>query len=189
MTRTRALWSASPKKVVVGLVALLAAAAVAVGSGANFNSASANPSNVFSAGTLSQSNSSSGQAVLTASNLKPGDSQVGTVDIKNTGSVAGAFTLTESNIVDTPSSPSLSLRLDLKVVDLGDPNCTTNCPAPTTLYNGALNGLPSTALGSFAAGATHRYQLTVTFSNGSSSSDNTYQGAKTSVDFGFTQST
>ena len=54
MTRMKSLWKASPRKVLLAFGALMVAAALAVGSGANFNSTSANPSNVFTAGTISQ---------------------------------------------------------------------------------------------------------------------------------------
>jgi spore coat-associated protein N len=66
----------------------MAAAALAVGSGANFNSTSANPSNVFTAGTISRSNSKASAAILTASNIVPGNTATGTVDIKNTGTAS-----------------------------------------------------------------------------------------------------
>src|SRR3984885_7282895 len=96
MTRFKALWKASPRKVLLAFGALMLAAAIAVGSGANFNSTSANPSNVFTAGTISHSNSKANAAILTASNMVPGGTSTGTVDIKNTGSVAGVFTLTHT---------------------------------------------------------------------------------------------
>ena len=85
MTRMTSLWKASPRKVLLAFGALLVVAAVAVGSGANFNSTSANPSNVFTAGTISSSNSKANAAILTASNIVPGNSATGSVTIKNTG--------------------------------------------------------------------------------------------------------
>src|ERR1700684_2966653 len=105
MTRFKALWRASPRKVLLAFGGLLIAAALAVGSGANFNSTSANPSNVFTAGTISHSNSKASAAILTASNMLPGGSTTGTVDIKNTGSATGVFTLAHQTPVDTPTSP------------------------------------------------------------------------------------
>ena len=119
MSRMHALWSASPRKVLGGLFAVLAATGIAVGSGANFNSTSANPSNVFSAGTISQSNSGDGSAVLTVSGMKPGDSANGTVDIANTGDLDGTFTLSQSNLTD---ADGLADGLNLKIEDLGDPS-------------------------------------------------------------------
>lgn len=185
MSRMKALWTASPSKVMAGLVGVLAATGIAVGSGANFNSVSANPSNVFSAGTISQSNSKTGAAILTASNLTPGGTATGTVDIKNTGTVAGAFTLSQSNVTNTPASPGLSTKLTIAITDQGDPAalCASSCPV---VYSGTLAGMGTTTLGSFAAGQTHRYQFTVTFPDGGANgADNAYQGAQTSVDYNF----
>src|ERR1700733_372748 len=136
MTRFNALWKASPRKVLLAFGGLMVAAALGVGSGANFNSTSANPSNVFSAGTISHSNSKAGAAILTASNLVPGNTATGTVDIKNTGSATGTFTLTHLAPVDTPTSPGLSKKLTLTIMDLGDPTCVTGCPAAVQVYTG-----------------------------------------------------
>src|ERR1700684_558564 len=111
MTRFKALWRASPRKVLLAFGGLLIAAALAVGSGANFNSTSANPSNVFSAGTISQSNSKASAAVLTASNMVPGNTTTGTVNIQNTGNANGTFTLTHTAPVDNPITPGLSKKL------------------------------------------------------------------------------
>lgn len=186
MSRIKALWAASPSKVMAGLVGVLAATGIAVGSGANFNSASANPSNTFSAGTISQSNSKANAAILTASGLKPGDTANGTVDIKNTGSVSGAFTLSQSNLTNTPANPALSQKLTIVITDKHDPACTVSCPADATVYSGTIGGMGTVSLGTFAANETHRYQFAVTFPDGGSNgADNSYQGAQTSVDYNF----
>ncbi len=184
MSRVKALWTASPRKVLVAIGAISLAVAVAIGSGANFNSTSANPGNVFTAGNLTHSNSKSGSAILTVTKMKPGDSSNGTVDIKNTGDIDGIFTLTKSNLTDTPSSPALSGKLDLKVEDLGDPTCTVSCPAAVTKYNGKLDAMGSVSMGTFTPNENHRYKFTVTFPDGGSGgADNAYKGASTSVEY------
>jgi spore coat-associated protein N len=188
MTKMKSLWKTSPRKVLFAFGALTVAAALAVGSGANFNSTSANPNNVFTAGTISSSNSKPNAAILTASNIVPGNTATGSVDIKNTGSANGTFTLSAAPPVDTagaPGGPRLSKKLTLTIVDQGDPTCTTACPAPVTLYTGTIFAQPATiALGAFPAGATHRYVFTMTFPDGGTSgADNAYQGASTSVDY------
>jgi spore coat-associated protein N len=185
MNRMRTLWKTSPRKVLFAFGALMVAAALAVGSGANFNSTSANPTNVFTAGTISQSNSKASAAILTASNVVPGATATGTVDIKNTGSANGTFTLTHTVPVDTPASPGLSKKLTLTIVDQGDPTCVTSCPAFVTLYTGTIFAQPSTiALGQFAPNATHRYVYTMTFPDGGTAgADNAYQGASTTVGY------
>jgi spore coat-associated protein N len=185
MSRMTSLWKASPRKVLLAFGGLMVAAALAVGSGANFNSTSANPSNVFTAGTISHSNSKASAAILTASNIVPGNTATGTVDIKNTGSASGTFTLTHTTPVDTPVSPGLSKKLTLSIVDQGDPACVTACPAFVTLYTGTIFAQPaSIALGAFPAGATHRYVYTETFPDGGTGgADNVYQSASTTVDY------
>lgn len=184
MTRVQALWTASPRKILVAIGALLLAVAVAVGSGANFNSTSANPGNVFSAGNLSHSNSKASAAILTATKMKPGDSTNGTVDIKNTGDVDGIFTLSKSNVTNTPASPAFSGKLDLKIEDLGDPACVSSCPAAVTKYSGKLDAMGSVAMGTFTPNENHRYKFTVTFPDGGTSgADNAYKGSTTSVQY------
>jgi hypothetical protein len=86
MTRINSLWKTSPRKVLAAFGGLMAAAALAVGSGANFNSTSANPSNVFTAGT-------SGSALLSLTNAKPGATFSGT---PSAGSSTG-FTADSAN--------------------------------------------------------------------------------------------
>jgi len=183
MTRMKSLWIASPRTVLLAFGALLVVAAVAVGSGANFNSTSANPSDVFTAGTISQSNSKASAAILSTANMVPGGTGTGTVTIKNTGSASGTFTLTHTVPVDTPASPGLSKYLTETIVDNGDPACVSSCPAAVTLYTGTIYAQPATiALGAFAASAQHQYTFTTTFPNGTPAVDNTYQGASTTVE-------
>jgi spore coat-associated protein N len=171
-----------PGRALVALAALVAAAAVAVGSGAAFTASSANPSNTFAAGTLSILNSKEGLAVLTASNMKPGDSATGTVDVKNTGSLSGVFALSRSSIVDSDGSNPLSAKLNLVVKDCGNfssgtPTCDVGDPQK---YSGTISAMGSVALGTFAASEEHRYEFAVTFD---SSAGNAYQGDSSSVQF------
>jgi spore coat-associated protein N len=185
MSRFSALWRASPRKVMLALGGLLVVVAVAVGSGANFNSTSANPSNVFTAGTISHSNSKAGAAILTAANMVPGGSATGTVDIKNTGSASGAFTLAHTTATDTPVSPGLSKKLNLTVSDLGDPACVSSCPAAVVVYTGTMFAMPATiSLGRANPAQTDRYQFVVNFpDSGLNGADNAYQGAATTVEY------
>ena len=172
-----------PRRSLTALATLVAAGAVVVGSGAVFSTQTANPNNTFASGILKQDNSNSGAAILTASQLIPGtathNQQAGVVDITNSGTVAGAFTLTESNLVDQDSADGaagnttprtgankLSGQLQLKIWDCGSPSAPS-CPADgdtaSTLYNGALGAFPAAgvSLGSFAATAAHRYRFLV----------------------------
>jgi hypothetical protein len=154
--------AAHPRRTIGALAVVLAAVGITVGSGANFTAHAANPANTFNAG-----------------NLKPGDTVNGTVDIQNTGSVPGTFTLSTSNVVDTGA---LLGQLDLKVEDCGVYSGTTapNCAGTNFVYNGKASGLTTAALGSFAANAKHRYNFAVTLP---SATTNAFQGKTASVEF------
>jgi spore coat-associated protein N len=179
MQRAAVLWRASPGRLVAALFALMLAAAMAVGSGANFNSTSANPGNIVTAGNLSHSNSKPGAAILTVDKMKPGDSQNGTAEIANDGDIAGNFSVA-SSVTDNAGGKGgkLSTMLDLKVEDI------TNAGNPVSTYNGKLAGFASTALGKWTAGEKHTYRFTVSWpGNNSSDVDNTFMGSKVTADF------
>jgi spore coat-associated protein N len=187
--------AAHPRRTVGALAVVLAAVGVTVGSGANFTANAANPANTFTAGTLSIDNSkgngSAASAILSASGMKPGDTATGTVDIQNSGSVAGAFTLKTSNAAD--STPSILGQLDVKIVDCGvftnnnttAPNCTTGATT-VSAANAKVNSVGTISLGSFAANEKHRYKFDVTLP---SSTDNTFQGKSGSIAFDWTATT
>ena len=177
------------KLIVVGgllVAALVLASAFLVGSGAVFTSSSANPSNVFTAGILTNTNNHSGSAILTASLMKPGDSQTGTVTISNTGNISGDFSVYAQKISSAhgTNGGDLYATLQLKIED-----CTT------VIYNGALNAFNAStsplALGTYAPADAHTYKLTVSFPNngtpgGNTTGDNAYQGSATTVEFNWT---
>jgi hypothetical protein len=191
MSRLKVL-AAQPRTALGALLTLLLAAGAVVGSGADFTASSANPANTFASGTLSIANSKDGTAVLSASNLRPADpAQNGTVDIENDGSLAGAFTLSRGTITDSDAVNPLSAKLNVTVVDCG---VFVGATAPTcgdgddvSKYTGTLAdmGTPGHAigaLGSFTAGAKHRYRFTVALDG---SAGNAYQGDSSSVPFDF----
>jgi hypothetical protein len=183
MNRMSALWRSSPRALLLGLGTIGLAAAVTVGSGADFTSSTANPSNVFTAGTLSHSNNRAG-AILTATNMKPGDTASGTVDIKNTGTLPGAFSLSKTITAETASFAS---KLTVVITDNGDPACVTSCPAAAQVWSGTLAAMGTRSLGTFAAGDTHRYSFVVTFPDGGGNgADNAYQGASTTLTYSWT---
>ena len=180
MSRLSAL-AAHPRRTIGALAVVLAAVGITVGSGANFTAHSANPTNTFTAGTLSIGNTASSATLNAGTNMKPGDTVNGTVDISNSGSIPGTFTLKTSNAVDTAG---LLGQLDLKVEDCGLYNGTTapTCAAGTTssVYTGKANAIGTPTLASFAANAKHRYQFTVTMPT---TIANTFQGTTASVEF------
>jgi spore coat-associated protein N len=166
-----------PKRTLGALALGLAALGVAVGSGADFSAQTANPSNTFSAGSLSMDNSKNGSAIFAPTNLKPGGhAQTGIVDIKNTGTLDGVFTLRRDQLTNTDGGTSsadpLAAKVNVKIVDCGKfttadgpygPNTvspTCGDPDDSTLYNGTLAGeTDDLALGIYRAGERHRYQF------------------------------
>lgn len=178
------LATASPRRLLIALGGLLISGAVAVGSGANFNSTSANPADLITTGTVVVTDSLAGRSILNLSAIDPGTTRSGSVDIENGGNVPAAFTLAQANLVNLPATPALSNKLTLRIEDLGDPSCTISCPAAATVYSGTLGSMGTLTLGTFAPGATHRYAFNVTFPNGGSNgADNAYGGASTTVDY------
>jgi hypothetical protein len=170
--------AAHPRRTVAALAVVLAAVGITVGSGANFTASAANPTNTFTAGTLSIGSSSS-SALFNATNLKPGDNVSGTVDIQNTGSLPGTFTLSTSHITD---AAGLLGQLDLKIEDCGLWNGTTQpaCGGSNILYNAKASAVGTVNLNSFAASAKHRYKFDVTLP---SSIANSFQGTSATVQF------
>ncbi|HET6651826.1 MAG TPA: TasA family protein [Nocardioides sp.] len=137
------------RKVLVPLATLLAAGAVAVGSGATFSSQSANAASTVTSGTLLQSNSKAGAQIFGLSNLKPGDVVNGSVVIKNTGTLPGTFTLRETSSANAFDADMLKLTIT---------------DGAKTLYTGNFGGLADNELvdlGQYAAGASKTYTFSV----------------------------
>lgn len=181
-----------PKLWLTALILLALAAAVMAGSLGVFTSSSVNANNEVSSGTLSQTNSGN-EAILTALDMLPGETRTGTVTIKNTGTTTGIFTLSDSNLVDTPGphGGQLSAVLDLTVRD-----DTRN----VQLYTGKFNAFPSppddiplpgTGTGpptNWQPDEQHTFTFSVTFPEGGQPSspttgDNAYQGSKVTVTY------
>jgi spore coat-associated protein N len=191
MSRLRVL-AANPRLALGALLTLLLAAGAVVGSGADFTASSANPANTFASGTLSIVNSKEGTAVLSATGLRPTGSAVGTVDIQNSGSLSGAFTLSRTAPVDSDSSNPMSAKLNVTVVDCGTfsgatpPTCGDGDDVVKygsgTLAQMGTGGHAISALGTYAAGEKHRYQFTVQLD---ASADNAYQGDSSTTEFDF----
>jgi hypothetical protein len=141
MSSRIAVFRRHPKRTLTGLVAVLAATAVAVGSGADFSSSSSNPANTFTTGVLHHTNSHSGDVFDTAaaasfSGLKPGFGTTGgnsdTVDL---ASAANKGTVTITNDGDA-STISLS-----KVVTAAAGSNSAACGGSCSALDGALKVL------------------------------------------------
>ncbi|MDQ5808671.1 MAG: CalY family protein [Actinomycetota bacterium] len=164
----------------------MAATGVVVGSGASFTATSANPTNQFTAGSLSMSNSKAPGAILSASGMKPGDTVTGTVDIANTGSLAGDFTLRRSSLTNTDATNPLAPQLTVVVTDCGQwPNSSTPEPCDdgddSQEISSTLSGMNgTTTLENYAAGEKHTYKFTVTLASGAG---DVYQSGGATAEF------
>lgn len=137
------------RKALIPLATLLAASALAIGSGATFTSASNNTISSVTSGTLTHTNSKADQAIFTLGDMKPGDTHTGSLTITNTGSLKAAFRLTEV------SSTNQFEHLSLTITD------TTNS---TPVYSGPFGGLEdgaAEALGTFAPSEARSYDFVV----------------------------
>ncbi len=176
MKRVSALWQASPRKVVGALFILMLAAMMAVASGASFTSTTPNVGNVVAAGVMSIDTDKHGGAILDIHGLVPGHDDNGTVQLTNTGDAAGVLTLSKSNVSN--NGAPLSSKVDLTITDQDN----------NLIYSGKIGSMGNRPAGTIAKGATKTFNFNVAFpdadaGNGTSGSDNAYQGSSTSVDF------
>ncbi len=120
--------------------------------------------------------------------MRPGAAaSTGQVDIGNTGTLSGAFSLSRGTPADSDSTNPLSGKLNLVVVDCG---AFVGATAPVCgdtddqdKYTGTVAGMGATALGSYAGGEKHRYEFRVSVD---SSAGNAYQGDSSQVEFTWT---
>src|SRR5687768_15970136 len=118
MTRNDLLMS-RPKQALATLGLAVVPGGVDVMSGVNYTAQRANPGNSLASGTLTMSNSKDNVAILTASNIRPGDVTTGTVDIENTVSLSGTFTLSRTDLTNSDATNKMSEKMDLVVKDCG----------------------------------------------------------------------
>ena len=159
------------KRSIAALATVVAAVGVAAGSGATFASHSANPSNTFASGIFTQSNSKDGASIVTGSNMKPGDVKTGEVTITNTGTLAGGFTVSETNASNSFNAGSMHLKID-----------DVTGGSAVKVYDGDLGSVPAggIALGDFAPDEAHTYRFTATLEQSAPNSD---QGESASADY------
>jgi spore coat-associated protein N len=142
----------------------------------------------LASGTLSLSNSLDGAAVLSAQNLKPGDSRTGLVTILNTGTLDGSFNLAQANLVDSPGpfGGRLSDGLQLSVEQISAGGSTVS-----SVYSGALSGLGLRPLGTLAAGEPRIFRFITSLPDGGHPpapglGDNVFQSSSAQVDYVWT---
>src|SRR5436190_21735467 len=78
-----------------GAVSALAAVVIP-GTLGSFNATTSNPGNSAAAGTLQMTSTKGGASIVSLSNIRPGDSQSGTLTITNSGSLSADMYLSES---------------------------------------------------------------------------------------------
>jgi len=184
------MFAASPRRALAALATVLVAVGITGASGANFTASSANPSNTFTAGTLSMYNSKDNAAILTATNLRPGGpAATGTVEIQNTGSLSAPFTLSKGTVVNDDLDHPMDAQLNLTVVDCGNfssgtPVCgdagdVVKYSGGTVAEMGTVGHLVS-GLGTFSANEKHLYGFSVALD---ANADDDYQGDSSDVEF------
>jgi hypothetical protein len=103
-----------------------------------------------------------GAAIFSPSNMKPGaPPQTGTVDIRNTGSIDGVFTLSRDRLASTDGGQAnpqpFAAKVGLTVTD-----CRSACgdADDREVYSGTLAGMDARVdLGRFAPDEGHRFQF------------------------------
>jgi hypothetical protein len=151
----------SSKKILVPLATLVAAGAVAVGSGATFTSTTENTISAVTSGTLKHANSKDKAAIFTLTDMKPGDTVDGALTLTNTGSLPATFSLTETASTNGFSSSYLQLVI-------------TNTTTQRTVYNGTFGGLTDGAtndLGVIEPGTANDFVFTVTLAEDAPNSE------------------
>jgi spore coat-associated protein N len=131
------------RKTLVPLATVLAAGAIAVGSGATFTSESGNTISAVTSGTLTQDNSKDGEAIFELVDLKPGDTVNGYLTVTNTGSLPARFSRTEASSANALTGGNLTLTV-------------TNTTTDTVVYDGTFGGLADAQAGAGGCAGAHR---------------------------------
>lgn len=165
------------------LVAMFACATVARG-GDGHRNARAEISQA--GGQLTITNSRNGQAIFQASGLAPGRSVTGTVQLSNTGTLAGDLRVAQVDLQDQPgvNGGRLSDAVQLAITDI-----TGGSSIP--VYGGQLNSVGTRTLGKLAAGTARTYRFTASLPNngtppGPTSGDNAYIGSRVTLGYVWT---
>jgi hypothetical protein len=171
------------RKVLLPLATLLAAGAVAIGSGATWTSTT-EASVAVTSGTLVHTNSQDG-ATLTLVDIKPGDSMSGTVVVENTGDVDSTLDLA-AGTVDSDFSDFLEITVTENGVELYDGPLNDLVITQTDLDFPADDDATTTTVDEDNA----TYGFTVTLVNdteGDVEAQNADQGKSAGVTFTWTQ--
>jgi spore coat-associated protein N len=146
-----------PRRLLVALATMLAAVSIAAASGATFNASSANTANGYTAGTLTMTNSKANAAVFNQSNLKPGDTVIGTVTITNSGTLPATYELVEEAV-----NPFTGDLLSLVITDTA---------SGAEVYRGTFGKAATQALGQWAPGEARTLRFATTLASGASNAE------------------
>lgn len=125
-----------------------------------------------SSGDVRLDNSHDGQAILSAANLRPGGSASGTVTIANKGSASGIVELEPGDLINDPGPRGGRLGSALQLV-------VRDVDSSQIVYSGSLGALSTRGLGTWRPDESRTYRFDVSLPT----SDNTLQGASTSIAF------
>jgi hypothetical protein len=171
--------------IVVFLGLTATAAAAVAGNGANRRVVQ--PVATVTVGDFDFANSRDGAAIFQASDIGPGDTASGTVEIANQGEEPGELTLSQHDVVDTPGPGGglLSRRMSMRIRDVSDPG------KPRPVYDGALAPMPALGLGSLGPGQSRVYEFVAGLRDrgaptGAAAGDNALQGAAVGVGYSWT---
>ncbi len=192
MKRMKVLFGQRRMMVLVTLTILVLAAAALAASSASFTATSANPNNTFSAGVMSLGNSKDAaglhNAILTAADMVPGDTESGTVTITNLGDASGRVSLGTSSLVSPvgDSGGQLADALDIVITN-------TTAEPDYVVYAGKIDSVPANAWtkaanATWAAGEANDFSFVVTFPDtglpgSATTGDNAFQGTNMSIQF------
>lgn len=145
---------------------------------------SAEASAIAAEGSFSFANSGDGMPIFSASEIAPGGSVSGTVEIADTGTEPGELTLAQHDIADVPGpgGGKLSRRMSLQITDV------TNPAHPAIVYSGPLAPMPPQPAGQLQPGASRTYEFLATLPEAGAvgGTQNDVQGASTSVAYSWT---
>lgn len=140
-------------------------------------------------GSFELGNSRDGAPIFEASEIGPGDAASGTVTIANDGEEAGALTLRQHDVVDTPGAGGglLSRGMSMRIREVGGP------VKSSLVYDGALAPMPPLELGPLGPGKSLVFEFDATLPDsgtpaGAAIGDNAFQGAALSAGYSWTAS-
>jgi spore coat-associated protein N len=137
-------------------------------------------------GELHVANSRDGQAIFQAQGLSPGESVTGTVQLSNTGSLAGDLGVQQLDVQDQPGTNGGVLS-DAVHLDIDDVTGGSVVP----VFAGQLSSFQNHSLGSIAPGEARTYRFTASLPDGGAppsptGGDNAYAGSGMTVRYSWT---